>query len=389
MDQDRLNVVNGIIRELQEKQKRHSGETKSLWKKMSGMFSSKSSGRDKLVLIYTGFFGHFPWGWLKDTQALNQWNGMTCPHYHCRLTYEKSDFKKADAVIFHAQDMVSRSELNALQISRTANQRWIFFPTESPQNVPLSHVINGMFNWTMSYRKDSDIFRPYGYFYPSNKRDAKESDAFLEYLESKDLLVVWLSSHPGLIRDKYVRRLRTLIKISVYGKTGPRVGGTSGKCLANSPDCKSHLKRFKFLLAFENSFCTDYITEKYWFCLELGIVPVVMGGAEYDKVAIPGSYINVKDFTTIKALADYLKRLDLNDKEYNKYFDWRNKYRVVIGSPWTCQLCAALNINREKKVYNELEDYWNAEKQCGMKEDIIKNIIAKQPFTTTRTYKFS
>lgn len=385
MDKDRIKVVNNIVEKLREEAKKHSRDS-SFWKKMSGMVKTESNDRYKLILVYTGFFGHFPWGWLRDTNALNQWDGMTCPHYHCTLTYDKKEFKKADAVIFHAQDMVSRSELNALQISRTANQRWIFFPTESPQNVPGSHVINGLFNWTLSYRKDSDIFRPYGYFYPrTSERTRNEKEAFLEFLESKDLLVVWLSSHSGLMRDKYVRRLRTLIKIFVYGKTGAQVGGTSGKCLKDSPDCKKHLKRFKFLLAFENSFCTDYITEKYWFCLEMGIVPVVMGGGEYDKIAIPGSYINVKDFPTIQALADYLRRLDLNDKEYKKYFEWRDKYKVVIKSPWTCQLCARLNIDHERKVYNDLADYWGAAQQCGIKEDVIKKIIARQPWNKTRT----
>ncbi|XP_031550861.1 alpha-(1,3)-fucosyltransferase 6-like [Actinia tenebrosa] len=383
MDKDHLKVVNTFVEKFREEAKEYSKDS-SLWKKMSAMVKTESNDQYKLVLLYTGFFGHFPWGWLRDTTALNQWDGMTCPHYHCTLTYDKKDFKKADAVIFHAQDMVSRSELNALQLSRTANQRWIFFPTESPQNVPESHMINGLFNWTMSYRRDSDIFRPYGYFYPrSKKRTTEEKDAFLEYLESKDLLVVWLCSHAGALRDKYVRRLRTFIKIYVYGKTGARVGGISGKCLQDSPDCKKHLKRFKFLLAFENSFCTDYVTEKYWFCLEMGIVPVVMGGAEYDKIAIPGSYINVKDFPTIKALADYLQHLDLNDKEYNKYFEWKEKYKVVIDAPWTCQLCARLNIDHKKKVYNGLEYYWGAAQQCGIKEDVIKKIIAKQPWGKT------
>ena len=384
IDQDSLKVLDGIVNDLNKKQ---TPQTLSLWHKMVSLFGSKSSSdREKLVLMYTGFFGDLPWGWVKDTKSLNQWNGMSCPHFRCRLTYNKTDIKKADAVFFHAADMVSRAELNALQLSRNPEQRWVFFPTESPSNVPQNHVINGVFNWTMSYRHDADIFRPYGYHYPITSH--KEDDDFLGFLESKDLLVVWLSSHAGLMRDKYVRRLRIWIKVDVYGKSGIGVGGISGVCKKNSPDCKKHLQRYKFILAFENSFCTDYITEKYWFSLALGIVPVVMGGADYDKMAIPGSYINVKDFPTIKALADYLKRLDNNDKEYNRYFQWREKYKVVTDSPWTCQLCAALNIDKRFSVYDKLQEYWWPEKECGIKEDIIKKIIAKQPWNGTRTTRY-
>ncbi|XP_020893893.1 alpha-(1,3)-fucosyltransferase 6 [Exaiptasia diaphana] len=383
IDQDRLKVLDKIVNDLEEKQKDMSPKSRSLWTKMFG--SKSSSSRDKLVLLYTGFFGDLPWGWIKDTKTLNQWDGITCPHFHCRLTYNKSDIKIADAVIFHAEDMLTSDDLNELQLSRNPRQRWIFFPTESPANVGTEHVINGVFNWTMSYRHDADIFRPYGYYYPITGH--QEGD-FLEFMEGKDLFVVWLSSHLGLMRDKYVRRLRIWIKIDVFGKTGIAVGGRSGLCTKDSPDCKKHLKRYKFLLAFENSFCTDYITEKYWFALEMGVVPVVMGGADYEKMGIPGSYIHVKDFPTIKALADYLKRLDLNDKEYSKYFEWKNKYRVLNDSPWTCQLCTALNIDKRIKVYDRLEDLWWPERECGIKEDIVKKIIGRQQWNGTRKTRY-
>ena len=33
----------------------------------------------------------------------------------------------------------------------------------------------------------------------------------------------------------------------------------------------------QFYLAFENSHCQDYITEKFWRALDKGIVPIVMG----------------------------------------------------------------------------------------------------------------
>lgn len=386
IDKDSLRILDKIVNDLKEKQTKIPAKSRSMWTKIVNVFGSKSeTTREKLVLIYTGFFGDLPWGWIRDTKALNQWNGMTCPHYRCRLTYNKSEFKQADAVIFHAEDMLSRKELNILQKSRNLKQRWIFFPTESPANVPSSHVINGIFNWTMSYRHNADLFRPYSYHYPITGHH--EGD-FLEFMEGKDLFVVWLSSHIGLMRDKYVRRLRIWIKVDVYGESGKGVGGTSGVCRKDSPDCKKHLKRYKFVLAFENSFCTDYITEKYWFGLQLGMVPVVMGGGDYEKMAIPGSYINVKDFPTIKALAEYLKMLDNNDKEYSKYFQWKNKYKVITESPWTCQLCAALNIDRTIKVYDQLEELWWPEKECGIKEDIIKKIIARQPWNGTRTTRY-
>jgi len=40
--------------------------------------------------------------------------------------------------------------------------------------------------------------------------------------------------------------------------------------------------QYKFYLAFENSLCTDYITEKFYQTLNRDIIPVVMGGGQYD-----------------------------------------------------------------------------------------------------------
>ena len=46
--------------------------------------------------------------------------------------------------------------------------------------------------------------------------------------------------------------------------------------------------------------------------LDLNIVPVVMGGGNYSRDAPKYSVINIKDFPSAKALADYLTYLTRN-----------------------------------------------------------------------------
>ena len=62
--------------------------------------------------------------------------------------------------------------------------------------------------------------------------------------------------------------------------------------------------------------------------LQKNVVPVVLGGADYDLVAPPSSYINVNDFRSPKDLAVYLKHLMANPHEYLQYFWWKEHYRV-------------------------------------------------------------
>ena len=45
--------------------------------------------------------------------------------------------------------------------------------------------------------------------------------------------------------------------------------------------CRDLLKSYKFYLAFENSWCNDYVTEKLWRTLKTDTVPIVLGGANY------------------------------------------------------------------------------------------------------------
>jgi hypothetical protein len=91
------------------------------------------------------------------------------------------------------------------------------------------------------------------------------------------------------------------------------------------------LANYRFYLAFENSKCDTYITEKYWMQGLNGIaVPIVMGAKRehYQRIAIPNSYIHVDDYPTVEQLAKELNRLNRNDSEYIKYLQWTQLYDV-------------------------------------------------------------
>ena len=59
---------------------------------------------------------------------------------------------------------------------------------------------------------------------------------------------------------RYVEELKQHLPVDVYGQCG------SLKCPRSAPDhCSSLLKnKYKFYLAFENSLCKDYVTEKFF-----------------------------------------------------------------------------------------------------------------------------
>ena len=84
--------------------------------------------------------------------------------------------------------------------------------------------------------------------------------------------------------------------------------------------------QYKFYLAFENSNCDDYITEKFFNPIRRGdMIPIVMGASKeaYNMFGPQGSFIHVSDYSGPEHLGQYLNYLDRNDTAYSQYFRWR------------------------------------------------------------------
>ncbi|XP_015772806.1 PREDICTED: galactoside 3(4)-L-fucosyltransferase-like [Acropora digitifera] len=329
----------------------------------------------KVILFYTTWFGKPNWPGIVQGAELT----ISCGELTCRFTHNQNELQRSDAVMFHGRDLPSETVLKEAEKSKPSNQRWVYHLLESPHNAGRNPaLLNGMFNWTMTYRVDSDFFVPYGYYttLKPNEIDPKPKN----YALGKDKLAVWVVSHCGVLRDGFVLKLLKYIKVDIFGACANKFNQRES-CPISSPACTEKLQHYKFYLAFENSFCIDYITEKYWRkSLFLNIIPVVMGGASYEneKLAIPGSFINVVDFESVEALANYLIYLNSNDTAYNEYFLWRKRFKLVPMMPsWPCMVCAALNNDSlPAKVYN-MEDFWGVEKTCGANEDKVRKLIAE------------
>lgn len=339
----------------------------------------------KRVLIYTPLFTDKPWQGINDTYGFTHYRGAPCPVTNCLLTYRHRLFPRSDVVIFHGQDMPDTFELEELNSRRPKGQIWIYFVLESPSNARDTYFFRDMFNWTMTYERNADIFLPYGSYVTLKPGETSYGQI---NPDKKDRLVVWTVSNCGGLRDWFVRELKNHIRVDIFGSCADSVYQPhlqDEECEKDSPECENLLKRYKFQLAFENGNCVDYVTEKYWGGpLELGIVPVVLGGANYSEMAIPGSYINVFDFDSIKTLADYLVYLDKNDTAYMEYFVWRKLYKVdgyLTGAtfnkhyPWMCDICAKAQ-NPKRKSYKRISDFRDPSTHCGLHEDKLYELMS-------------
>ena len=151
-------------------------------------------------------------------------------------------------------------------------------------------------------------------------------------------LAAWLVSHCITVgqREQLVRSLQKYIPVHIYGECG------DWKCPVGDEHCREYLaENYKFILAFENSLCIDYVTEKLTSSLRHDFLPVTYSWINDSHVFPPHSYINALDFKSVKHLADYLIQLDENEEEYLKYFEWKKDYEMV-GNDGYCKVCKRL-----------------------------------------------
>lgn len=262
---------------------------------------------------------------------------------------------------------------------------------ESPVHEHITPRMNGHTDWVFSYHRRSEISWAWGHFVPHGRYDllpyylpldTPVGKKYAEILRTKDsklttdyrkLLVnrtkqtLWMVSNCG-VKDRlnYARELATLgVKLTHYGPCG-----NAGRCPRNSDCEKNAYVTYKFYLAFENSHCEDYVTEKLWKCLQHGMLPIVMGPSVQNVAQLlpPDSFLHVQNFSSPKALADYIQYLDTHNEAYLRYHAWRKTYEVVDGMKcqflWACDMCKKMH-DPKKPPYRDLSQWWTPKRQCG------------------------
>ncbi|XP_064480034.1 alpha-(1,3)-fucosyltransferase C-like [Ornithodoros turicata] len=256
----------------------------------------------------------------------------TCP-YSCIYTRDRRNIYTSGAVLFHGKDM----SLEDMPVYRHPDQRWIFFSLEPPTHMASAILdrLRGIFNVTLTYRLDSDVPSQYGYTFEPRRAKPRKPKA-----TNKTGFAAWFVSNckTQSRRESYVAELRKTVPVDVYGRCGnltcePKASDTCYQKIAN---------KYYFYLAFENSICTDYATEKFYRPLKYDIVPVVLGGANYTSVAPRMSYINALDFDSPAELGRYLSYVAGDRDAFQSYLTWKSKYRLKYEN-LACKLCTKMH----------------------------------------------
>ncbi|RYE84752.1 MAG: hypothetical protein EOO65_01725, partial [Methanosarcinales archaeon] len=143
---------------------------------------------------------------------------------------------------------------------------------------------------------------------------------------------------------------------------------SGGRCLNNAdmsalhPECafsngtptrvrnECLLSQYRTYLAIENSRYENYTTEKLWRGLVAGAVPIYWGAPNVrDYLPHPNASILIEDFPSIAAAADYVKRVNADERLWNFHQSWRKSpenwapgFRYILrhsADQWLCSFC--------------------------------------------------
>jgi len=157
-----------------------------------------------------------------------------------------------------------------------------------------------------------------------------------------DLVVAYIASNCLGWRLRFVRKLAKYIPVHSFGKClhNADMYTMFPDCTPRSPRWRSNVcvfRKFSFVLAIENTVTEPgYITEKLWGVFGTGAIPVYWGAPDFERYVPNHSVINVRDFKSPKALAEYLHRVHNDPELYQSYFAWVGK-PLPEGWTWAIQ----------------------------------------------------
>nr|XP_054931161.1 alpha-(1,3)-fucosyltransferase 7-like isoform X2 [Dermacentor andersoni] len=332
----------------------HQNKYHSQTLKTAGSTANNSTGIK--VLFWTTAHRLWHWPLNKAARGLVRLDGCNVP---CFVTRDRSLIRSADAIVFHDRD----ADASDLPSYRDERQRWVYWNMEPPPKSPSDRMarLRGVFNWTYTYRHDSDVHHPYFSFVNQSVQGATGSPtrrSAPSVRTNRSKLAVWVATncHTQSHREDFVTELRKHVAVDVYGRCGDL------KC-PGDPCQASFGETYYFYLAFENSVCREYATEKFYDALRFNLVPVVIGN--YAGVPVPpNSYVDALQFPSPAHLASHLKAVAANTTLYERYFAWKRTQAVVKNRfDDHCALCHALRRASPggRKSYADIVRWWHGD----------------------------
>ncbi|KAK6042855.1 hypothetical protein COOONC_19640 [Cooperia oncophora] len=236
-----------------------------------------------LIVAWTAFFNYTISAKLNNTM-------VNCP-YRCEIVERKDHdgTRIPSAYIFHGRD-IDENDLPVRYTHQLMVRSMLFeappYAGKAWKKMPVDY-----FNATMTYRNDSDYPLPYGKFVRRTPLD-KEQSFFTENQirralkrKTKGALLLMSKCLTNSTRESTLRRLSGKVNITIAGRCSSMFPKAKEVYCPRSvhDGCEENLTAtHRFYIAFENSLCRNYITEKFFHRVSQLMIPIVLDRKLYE-----------------------------------------------------------------------------------------------------------
>ena len=146
-------------------------------------------------------------------------------------------------------------------------------------------------------------------------------------VQYKERFCAFMYSHASMERDRLLRIINGYKSVDILGPY-PDVGQTTDRYVYNDTVtfydlAVKHYRKYKFVIAGENSVAEGYITEKIINAMLAYSIPIYIGAPDVSHSFNPGSFINANGMKDSEIL-HLIKFLDTNDVAYEQ----------MLKTPW-------------------------------------------------------
>lgn len=314
---------------------------------------------------------------------------LKCLQHKCMFSNNRQLAGSSDALLIHV------SKTQHYPTFHPTNQKWIFYEGSSPplrlNKYPSTFYEHAdHFNFLSTYSSHhSTVPAPMVPWHQckSGSPMTPQPNKVRDIAKSKPHTAAWILNrcHEDSFRYDYIKALAAYIQVDTLGQCDIK-----SRCPKGHEDCIHNVLQsdYKFLLAFEDALCADYVTSQLAIAYTIDVVPVVLGAVNYEKLLPLGSYINAKDFKSPKDLGEYLQVVASNHTLYEEYLGRRYHSSCTINKPYLCELCEYLhNTKSSMNRLKGIQQYWNSEKMCLDGKEFYTNlgltIQPKEDYTTS------
>lgn len=310
----------------------------------------------------------------------------------------------------------NRFNFNNLPVPRNPNKElWALMDgfTMNENKIITEKILN-LFNFSATFSRHSDVPFPLRHLhaldYLVNDEYYATTPIKNAYLRNiAPILYIQSECNCSTERDAYVKELMKFQKIDSYGKClNNRKLPLSAQ--SNNEYFLNFIAFYKFVIVIENSICEDYISDKFWQALRVGVVPIYFGSlSAKDWFPNNKSAILLQDFPTPKLLSDYINKLMKDDDLYDEYLEHKilgkisneklmeelearpyQNQAIKTTHEFICFLCKKLHDNSTRQETVEHSRHIVTKKHYNCSKPISALTLKENPNSIwTRLWRFS